>query len=580
MLTPDQIKQIAASRGDTVVNSPSVQASDGNPAAEFAKSVGYTPAEVPEAPKAGFFDRVSGEINKRGANIVDVADESRTGEISKPSAILQVAGQGAGAVADVTMEGLKSVDEKLHLGVGKTLTSLIQRSLEHDSITGDEIHTEKAKEVQQKVKEFIDGHPEAAKNMEAIFNIAGLIPAVGGAEEGVNFAAKGVKEIIEKGKEIPGKIIDAASELPGKAKAVVGDTVEKAQLAATKGNQIPTLESAAQKGIPVPGDTQIKDPLARYDEHVTMAQNALKDAKADTPLGQVGSSIGNAFDKVVQQRRDAGGKMAAELEKIGEKPTDISEGITNFNGELSKNGVALDAETGEMMRSKTSKLTESDKSLLGSYASDLHSLGPNPTIAELDAFLSRAPEELKVYKAKNNITGVTNGERIIKNNLTQLRSQFDPVKTKKGYLKDYAGARKQYADLSKFLDEGIPFLGKKMSSGDYAKDASIAKSSVQSVLNGGKKDWLLQLEALTGYPAIDDATLAVQAMKDAGDYRGASLLESLTKGATQGDLPHVPTTGTGIINAAIGKMLTGGAQKFTGTPVEQTRRYLQSLRKK
>lgn len=586
-LTPQMIQAMNAATGNNVSLDPSAPPTraqqirslgkaDGGPTGDaVAPNIGTQALDVGKnyvKDVAGDYADAADKITK---NLTSIPPNAGLGaEIEKG---FQTTGDIAGAAVAPIAEapGIKQAGEGMN-EAGKNIAAQLMKIPAYADFFG-------------RLSKALDAHPEIAKDLGATYSIGSL--GLGGEGAGESAAAG-----LEKGIDLAGKAKKAMT--PPEGTSMMGPTVsdgpgfiEKAQLAATKGNQISTLESAAQKGIALPGEETIRDakgvpitaesaiksPLERYDEHVASQESALKDAKADTALGAVGSKIGDAFDSVVKQRRDAGEKMSNELEKIGDKSTDASGAISKFNAELTKNGIAVDPEEG-LMRSKTSKVTESDKDLLSQYHDELQSLGSNPTIAHLDAFLSRIPDEINVYKAKNNIIGSTNGERIIKNNLKELRSQFEPG-AGKGYLKDYSTARAKYADLSRFLDEGVSHLGKKTQSGDYAKDASIAKSSVQSMLNNGKKDWLIQLEKHSGYPAIDDATLALQAMKDTGDYRGASLLESLTQGATKGELPHVPTTGTGIVNALAGRLLKKGTEKFTGTPVEQTRRFLQSLKK-
>lgn len=345
-------------------------------------------------------------------------------------------------------------------------------------------------------------------------------------------------------------------------------------------NQNPHLESSAERlvnqdrqGI---GQTKVEDPVATYDKYLAQEKAFKGDIKQDTALGKVGEEdLGPAFDKVVQMRRDVGGTMGSELEKIGETPTDTSESITKLQTDLGKNGLTLNEEDNTFGAGKTSKVTAQDQALLNEYYAKLNALGPNPSISELDAFLSKTPQELDVYKSNNNIMGTTNGMRIIQNNLRSLRDDLVPT-TEAGTavnpeLQPYLDARAQYAKLSDFLDEGIKFMGNKTQDGDYAKDASILKSAVQSVLNGGKKDWLMELENLTGSPILDKTVLALQAMKDAGNFRGQSLLETLNEG-------KIPTNVEGIkgklIDWALGKVK--GA--VIGSPEEQTRTFLNSLK--
>lgn len=584
-LTPQMIAQANAATGKQVALEPDAPPTRASEIRALGKTAPTSPASDVAASSLGaealgvgkdYVENVAGDY----ANTADKIKENLDTTPPNPSLGTEIqkgyqtAGDVAGAAVAPIAEapGIKQAGEGMN-AVGKNIAAQLMKIPEYADFFG-------------KLSKALDAHPEIAKDLGATYNIASLglggegagESAAAGFEKGADLAGK-AKEAMTPPETPPGATAPAESEGPS--------IIDTARAAMTKGNQIPTLESAAGnisksaeeaegRGVPI-GDSSLHDPLARYDEHVATQLGVLKDAKADTALDAVGSKIGDAFDTVAKQRRDAGETMASELEKIGDKPTDASGALAKFNAELTKNGIAVDPEEG-LIRSNTSKVTESDKSLLSQYHDELKSLGSNPTIAHLDAFLSRIPDEINVYKAKNNIIGSTNGERIIKSNLKELRSQFDPSEGK-SYLKDYSAARAKYADLSKFLEEGVSHLGKKTQSGDYAKDASIAKSSVQSMLNNGKKDWLLKLEQHTGYPAIDDATLALQAMKDTGDYRGASLLESLTSGATKGEIPHVPTTGTGIVNALAGHLLKKGTQKFTGTPVEQTRRFLQALQK-
>ena len=92
---------------------------------------------------------------------------------------------------------------------------------------------------------------------------------------------------------------------------------------------------------------------------------------------------------------------------------------------------------------------------------------------------------------------------------------------------------------------------------------------MQSILNNGKKDWLEKLEEITGYPALDRSVIALQAMKDAGDFRGLSLLQQLSTGAAP--------TPAGITQKVIDFALDKVARAAAGSPEEQTRIFLKAL---
>lgn len=436
-----------------------------------------------------------------------------------------------------------------------------------------------------KIAEIAAANPDIEKDLDNILTIGlssiGQRAAKGTAPKGqpdimsipIRQVPGRVKANIAAFGEIPGAVARAAitakdigtgkvSEIIGNAQNYVARKNAPENLAASV-DRLATTVTKDKKG-----QTIRRDPLKTYDEFYDQEQKFKTDAKQDTAISVVGERMGDAYESVVRMRRAAGAKMSDEMKIAGDKKVDISNGFTTIEGELANSGLRYDAETGTLFRTKTSKVTTQDRRIVQKYFDELSQLGTNPTAAELDAFLSRIPAELDVYKQKNNITSVTNGERIVKQNLQELGKSLTP-ETDPAFA-GYAQAKKDYATLSGFLDEGASYLGKKTQSGDYAKDASMAKSAVQSVLNNGKKDWMLKLEDLTGYPALDEAVLAIQAMKDAGNFRGNSLLELLTPK----EAPSVPTSKGQIIMRAANKAVEVAERKMSGTPREQTRRFM------
>lgn len=432
------------------------------------------------------------------------------------------------------------------------------------------------------VNEFLQQHPEAERIIEGAITLAGV--AYGSSKTDVlntpvsqipgNIKANVGASVNAVTSPISNAVSSGVNTLTKKTNEVIDST--KTKLAEQRLDP-QTKESAGRlsekQGI---GNTNVKNPLEKYDEFISQEKQFKGDIKKDPALSKVGERAGEAFDKVVQQRRAAGQEMENQLKVIGETPTDLTNAIPKFNQKLAEQGLNYDAKTKTFVPSKTSKVTASDQTLINSYNSELSSLGTNPSLAQLDAFISRITQDLDVYKNTNNVTGTTNGMRIIKSNLSDLRDSLVP--TKNGVptnpeLASYYNARQTYAKLSSFLDDGVKFLGKKTASGDYAKDASLLKSSVQSLLNNGKKDWLLKLEELTGYPALDETVLALQAMKDSGNFRGASLLQLVNEG-------NIPTSAGGIKGQLVDWAVGKGKQAVLGSPEQQTRAFLQSLNPK
>lgn len=429
---------------------------------------------------------------------------------------------------------------------------------------------------------------ELADNAEILLTVIGEKPvqsAIGRlADTADDIAKRALKtsgEIASKGRKVISSTIDDVSRVfkssyddivngTKTVSDVLTDTKKYLSRSNVPENLGSSVERLATKTVKAPtGQTTKYNPLQKYNEFLEQELKFKADIKQDMAAGLVGEKIGNAFDDVIKQRRDIGAIMQSEIKKIGDILTPIDDAFPKLETELFNNGLTY--QNGKLIPTRTSKVTTQDIGLLEKYVSDLNQLGSKPTAAELDAFLSKIPNELDVFKAKNNITKVTNGERIVKNHLRELRSNLSPEKNLN--FADYFKARSDYAELTNFLDEGSSFLGKKTQAGDYAKDASVAKSSVQSILNQGKKDWLIKLEDLTGYPALDEAVLALQSMKDAGNPMGHSLLELVTKGS-------LPTTPKGLVEKAIDVGVEYGKSKFIGTPSEQTQRIIQDMMNK
>lgn len=447
----------------------------------------------------------------------------------------------------------------------------------------------------QIVQDFVAKNPEITKKIEAsagsladLGNIANSILLAEGVKTNVGKVANIGKTGVQSINQVVGSggtggagggAIDTTSSMIGtgveKAKALTKDLTAKVVKNVSEKNVNPQLQVSVENLVKPTTAPQVsgsavavKDPLKLYNEFAKQEELFKTNIKADTALNVVGERTGNAFEKVIKQRQSVGNVMGEELKKVGGIKTNTQGAFENFRTELRDSGVAYDVLDKKLTQiAKQTKFTASDKAQLQYYAREFQKLGTNPTVVELDAFMSRIPKAIDVYKASKNIIGTTNAERIIKNSLSDLRKSL--LSSGNPALDKYAIARSLYSQLSDFVNEGAKYLGKKTASGDFSRDASIAKSSVQSILNGGKKDWLIQLEQLTGYKALDEAVLALQAMKDAGNFRGASLLDLLTPS-------ELPTSTASLVNKGVDYLMQKGASALTGSPADQTRRIIQS----
>jgi len=351
------------------------------------------------------------------------------------------------------------------------------------------------------------------------------------------------------------------------------EAIRNPKLALSKANIDDKVELSAERLTKQPlfaeGTVRLDDPLTSYEEYLAQSKKALTDIKEDPALATVGNKIGDAFKFVVERRRDAGKVMGEELKKVGSIKLSAPTVTDDFLTATKEGGLKFNAKERLFTATKDSKFSDADLAILNEYAGELTKLGKNPTVSQIDAFLSRTDANLRNFKASKSIVGTTNAERLVSQSQRALRDLLANSDTPE--LANYARARALFSDLSDFVNEGASHLGSITQSGDFAKDASLAKSAVQSILNNGKKDWLTKLEELSGYPALDDSVLALQAMKDAGDFRGLSLLQALTEGGA-------PLSKAGITQKAIDFAIDKASRLVAGTPEEQTRAFLKALK--
>ena len=307
-----------------------------------------------------------------------------------------------------------------------------------------------------------------------------------------------------------------------------------------------------------------------YDEYFTSAQKHIADVKQDPPLAQVGEEVGDAFNSVIKQQQAIGAVMGEELETYGSLRVSVQSAVQAALKQMSDSGLSFNPRTQQFVSFQGNAFAEKEVQMLVDFFAKVRLLGDTPTVRDLNNAISALRSELTFTKGSLGVQQVTNAERIINTTLHNLKQTLNPEINGISQLQRYWKANQAYSDLSTFIEEGSSYLGKVTQSGDYAKDASILKSSVQSLLNNGKKDWLLQLEALTDYPALDYAVIALQAMKDAGDYKGLSLLQVIKD---QG----IPTSKAGVTGAIIDKATDVGTRVVMGKPEEQTRAFLKSI---
>lgn len=495
---------------------------------------------------------------------IEKADTTRTqveqGEISPLAGTIKTIGGGLQAGADVIGQGL--------LGLGKLFTSPFREQAISEGVTEGAQAIAESEPVKALVQKYESLSPEQKATIDGFLGTAEGLTTMFGAGPATKVLRTGIEKTVEAASTATKAGISSADDVFNAAKNLKNQT----QTLIANKTVDPKLKTAAER-LFLEGTDRVSDPLATYDKFLAQSKVALKDIKTDPAVSVVGESIGDAFNTVVRQRRSIGETIGEELKAVGKLKVNVTEPKTKLLSELKESGLSYNPKTNSLTSFQGSKFASEEISMLNQFVKDVQSLGETPSVAQIDRFISKTRSDLAFASGKSGVIGTTNAERIIKTALSSLRESLNPAKNGLPQLDKYWTANKAYADLSDFVEEGSGFLGKVTQSGDFAKDASLAKSAVQSILNNGKKDWLIRLEALSGYPALDEAVLALQAMKDAGDFRGTSLLQAISEGA-------VPTSKSGFTQKVIDFAIEKGTQVVAGTPEEQTRAFLIDLAKK
>lgn len=528
------------------------------------------PTQQPQ--EQGVFSRVGNVINTAGRNVQEaISGEGQYAGQSPITRGFQAAGAAAlsipQAVAAAAPEPIRKAGEFVGEQAGKGFSVLT------DEIASTKLFSDIGK---LEAQGFINpqDNPEFYRLKEQLQ----VAKSTGDVASSV-LSAQGTASTLQKGANLTSRVASSIKNPADEVLSSASNLRKDIQLSIAKKNVTPQLESSASRLVdgskPTPGVAgtakRLPDPVQSYEKYLTQSKKALTNIHADPAISEVGSNIGDAFTKVVKQRRAVGATIGDELKVIGKERVPVVPAKTKLLSEMKDSGLAYNPKTKRLTSFTGSKFAPQETKMLQDFVDGVNKLGDNPTVSQVDNFIAKTRTQLEFTKGASGVMKTTNAERIINGGMANLRESLNPKINGNIKLAKYWKANDSYSKLSDFVGEGEGYLGKLTQSGDFAKDASLAKSSVQSILNNGKKDWLIKLEGLTGYPALDNSVLALQAMKDAGDFRGLSLLQTLSEGA-------VPTSRAGFTQAAIDFAIKKGGEAVAGTAEEQTRAFLNALK--
>lgn len=233
----------------------------------------FTPKQEPtnstEATESseGIGSKLQHRLNEGATALSDAAQR----KINPVSGILQTLGAGAGAVTDVVGAGISAITPDF---IEKPIKSLVGKGIQKVA------ETKAGQAITKGVSKFSEEHPELSKDIAAVGNIAGLIPAVKGISLAKGAITKGIGNMLGKD-ALSGIVSDISPTLTAKsgAKAIAKQGTTKSLI---KGqiNEVadPVLRETAQvidENIPK------FNKLNTYSEKVESVKGAIKGLAKD-----------------------------------------------------------------------------------------------------------------------------------------------------------------------------------------------------------------------------------------------------------------------------------------------------------
>lgn len=534
-----------------------------------------------------------GAIKSDVKNTENIYGTKKPGTITDPELALRTVGNVAGFASDiiggVVKGGAKAI---LHADSAITPDIIEKPIVAKAKKTFDQtIGSEPVQKVMRYAGETYNKIPERVRKsaIEPTANIASFIPLGKGgqlAKEGVEAAAEAsAKEAAKQAAKTTAKeagsstitsVLKKVASAPGKAVKFVGEKTGLSDKIA-EGYVNPytkTVIKAEGSKTPIEQAAKQARTQSNYEKFYAQSEKSQKDIKVKNPVDEfiVPETVKAVETKVIPARKKAGEIMGAEMEKHGKVKIDVSSTMQTLEKDLKdRANLVYDAVKKKVISTtKQSKLDVADKRFVENYVNDVNKLGANPTAADIAAFEFR--NRTMIDKALNGGTIDRNTASIINKHASSLLEELNP--TSNPIFKKYAEARKKYAELSNFLKEGDSVLGDESVLGNPTRLTSALKSAVTSIHSTGKKDWLLKLEALTGHKGLDDAVVALQAMKDAGDFKGRSLLDIFTQDATAGR--QIPVGQKGLTQTILDASYEKAKDIVSGSPKERTMRYMKN----
>lgn len=207
------------------VSAPAVNSAAQNVARRRQLAAEYDAKQAEQKP--GFLSRVGEDLKKRAESIKETISEGMKGESNPLRSGVRIAGQIAGGIGDVVAEGavsgFRALPDSVEQPIRNAGTKILQTKVGQAGLEAIEQGVEA-------YEAFKTKYPEIAEDLEAVVNIASILPAWKGAQVGTKAAQNVVR--------VGGEIVDTVGDVTKKVTKTVGDI--KPQAAKVAKDIIPT----------------------------------------------------------------------------------------------------------------------------------------------------------------------------------------------------------------------------------------------------------------------------------------------------------------------------------------------------
>lgn len=296
---------------------------------------------------SSFFGNLKNSLKERGAGAAKTLGQAAEGKITPLEGGAQLLGQGIGAVGDLAGNVL---------GTAAKATGISDIAKD---IGADILETDIGKQGLQLAKQGADAYeswkqanPRAADNLEAVVNIASVLPVGKGAQVGTGIVKQAAKQAAGKVDDvaklaakkiapvgsalkttkdfITSKAADISEAAKGaKERLPINIAEKKAQEAVLK--SLPENGQKAARGGVLPRDIQVvvgAKPMEKniFRKMVNAAKSYELDRSAPDPAQFVGKQLRSRFEKLDKARQKVGEKLGDFASKITteELPTRLS----------------------------------------------------------------------------------------------------------------------------------------------------------------------------------------------------------------------------------------------------------------